>query len=62
MSNSEKRKKVRRKVRTKALVRDLKRKRSSPITPVKQGHRLIGKFILNKHVGGKKSKTRKIKK
>jgi len=59
MTKSERRKKV----RTKALVRELHKIKSSPNTATKRGYQLISQAILAKHKkGGKKSKTRKSKK
>ena len=58
MTKSERRKKV----RTKALVRELHKKKSSPNSGTKRGYRLISQALLAKHKGGKKSKTRKSKK
>lgn len=58
MTKSERRKKV----RTKALVRELHKIKSSPNSGTKRGYRLISQALLAKHKGGKKSKTRKSKK
>lgn len=54
-----------RKVKTRALVRQLNKKKTSPNTPLREGYRLMSKLLLDKNKkGGKKSKvkTRKSKK